>query len=156
MSTSPEEYHADEETESPDTGTAYNPTTGEAETTPHDQELVDTDPEAGNPNAGTSAGLAGDMGISSERTGPADETGTEGLGGLDDFRNTGTVGSARSRSHGTVPTGPRAETGEQPAADDDAESQDIAGESNTAEVPSHPLSNKNPGHSGGTPGQGQG
>lgn len=141
MSTSPEEYHADEDTESPDTGTAYNPTTGEPEQTPHDRTLVEEDAEAGNPNASTSAGLEGDMGISSERTGPANETGTEGLGELDDFQKTGTVGSARSSTHGTVPTtgGP-----DLPGSDESE---------NPAEVPSHELSNQNPGHSGGTPGQ---
>ena len=103
MSTSPEEYHADDETESSDTGTAYNPTTGEPETTPHDRELVESEAEAGNPNAASSAGLEGDMGISSERTGPANETGTEGLGDLD-VEGTGTVGSARGRTHGSTPT----------------------------------------------------
>lgn len=103
MSTSPEEYHADDETESSETGTAYNPTTGEPETTPHDRELVESEAEAGNPNAASSAGLEGDMGISSERTGPANETGTEGLGDLD-IEGTGTVGSARGRTHGSKPT----------------------------------------------------
>lgn len=136
MSTSPEEYHADEEVESSETGTAYNPTTGESETTPHDRELVESEAEAGNPNAASSAGLEGDMGISSERTGPADETGTDGLGDLDDLEGTGTVGSARSRTHGSKPTtgGP-----DLPGSD---ESQ------NPAEVPSHELGNRNPGHSG--------
>ncbi len=137
MSTSPEEYHADDETESSDTGTAYNPTTGEPEMTPHDRELVENDAEAGNPNASSSGGLSGDMGVSSERTGPADETGTEGLGDLEDFEGTGTVGSARSRTHGAVPT-----TGGPDLPESD-ESQ------NPAEVPSHELGNGNPGHSGG-------
>jgi hypothetical protein len=166
MSTNPEEYHADEETESPETGTAYNPSTGEAETTPHDRELIETDPESGNPNAGTSAGLEGDMGISSERTGPADETGTEGLGDLTGLEGTGTVGSAASRTHGTVATdvhGPemddtqqeatQAWMDQQPEAGDTETPKRTVGESNRAEVPPHRLGNKNPGHSGGTPGQ---
>ena len=138
MSTSPEEYHADDETESSETGTAYNPTTGEPETTPHDRELVESEAEAGNPNAASSAGLEGDMGISSERTGPANETGTEGLGDLD-VEGTGTVGSARSSTHGSVPTA----GGGVPA-----ETEETAGESNTAEVASHELHGWNPGHSG--------
>lgn len=140
MSTSPEEYHADDETESSDTGTAYNPTTGEPETTPHDRELVESEAEAGNPNAASSAGLEGDMGISSERTGPADETGTAGLGDLD----TGTVGTAKGRTHGSTPT-------TRPAHDVEEQSTDV--EEHPDDVPSHRLSNKNPGHSGGTPGQ---
>jgi hypothetical protein len=137
MSTSPEEYHADDETESPDTGTAYNSTTGEPEMTPHDRELVERDADAGNPNAASSGGLEGDMGISSERTGPADETGTEGLGDLTDFEGTGTVGSARSGTHGAVPT-----TGGPDLPESD-ESE------NPAEVPSHKAANDNPGPSGG-------
>ena len=120
MSSSPEEYQASGDIESPDTGTDYNLTTGEPETTPHDRVLVEEDAEAGNPNAGTSAGLAGDMGISSERTGPADENSTDGLGDLNDFEGTGTVGSARARTHGSVPT----------------------------EVPGQETDDKNPGHSG--------
>lgn len=140
MSTNPEEYHAGSEDESPDTGTSYNPTTGEAETTPHDLELAERDAEAGNPNAASSAGLEGDLGISSERTGPADETGTAGLGELDEF-DTRTVGTAKGRTHGSAPTSTPTEVrgGE-------------TEEENPASVPSHKLSNKNPGHSGGSTG----
>lgn len=49
----------------------------------------------GNPSAESEAGLAGDLGISSERTGPF--AGVEG---------TGTVGSARARTDGDTPTHP--------------------------------------------------
>lgn len=135
--TSAEEYHATGDVESDETGTDYNPTTGEPEETPHDRVLAEEDTEAGNPNAATSAGLEGDIGVSSERTGPADETGTGGLGELDDLEGMGTVGTARGRTHGTVPTtgGP-----DLPGSDESE---------NPAEVPSHPLGNKNPGHSGG-------
>lgn len=132
MSTSAEEYRPDDD-ESPDTGTSYNPETGETLSTPHDRELEAEDPEAGNPNAASSAGLEGDLGVSSERTGPADETGTDGLG---DLEGTGTVGSARSRTHGTVPT-----TGGPDLPESD-ESE------NPAEVPAHEPGHKNPGHSG--------
>jgi hypothetical protein len=135
--TSAEEYQAMGDVESDETGTDYNPETGETDATPHDRVLEAEDLDAANPNAASSSGLAGDMGISSERTGPADETGTGGLGELDDLEGTGTVGSARGRTHGTAPTtgGP-----ELPKSDESE---------NPAEVPSHPLGNKNPGHSGG-------
>lgn len=163
MSSTPEEYHTTSDDESPETGTSYEHETGEVSGTPHDRELLESDDETGNPNASTSAGLEGDMGLSSERTGPADEVGTGGLGDLDDFQGTGTVGSARSRTHGMQsttggPAQPEA-PGRDAAADagavegDDGEVRRTVGESNTAEVPSHPLGNKNPGHSGGTPGQ---
>jgi hypothetical protein len=134
--TSAEEYQAMGDVESDETGTDYNPTTGETDATPHDRVLEAEDRDAANPNAASSSGLEGDMGVSSERTGPADETSTGGLGELDDFEGTGTVGSARGRTHGTVPTtgGP-----ELPKSDESE---------NPAEVPSHELGNKNPGHSG--------
>lgn len=131
----PEEYHADDQsaTRSPDTGTTYD-RTGEAERTPHDEVLAEEAGDAANPNAESSAGLAGDLGVSSERTGPADETSTQGLGDLDHFEGAGTVGTARSRTHGTTPTtgGP-----DLPTSD---ESQ------NPAEVPPHEPSGTNPGH----------
>lgn len=170
MSSNPEEYHVGGEGESPETGTAYNPTTGEPETTPHDLELAKEEAEAGNPNAASSAGLEGDMGISSERTGPSDETGTAGLGDLDEI-DTRAVGTARGRTHGSTPTstpaaevhGPEMDDTQQeatqewragqPGAGDVEEPNHRAGEHNPAEVPAHKLSNKNPGHSGGTPGQ---
>lgn len=165
-----EEYHASGEIESDETGTDYDPVTGEADVTPHDRVLTESDAEAGNPNASTSAGLAGDMGVSSERTGPADEVGTGGLGDLGSFSGTGTVGSAQGRTHGSTPTNvpvaDEAEVREAPgrdpeadlAADDDdtARPKRTVGESNTAEVPSHKLGHKNPGSSaGGSPDMGR-
>ena len=139
MSTSPEDYQASgEEDESPDTGTGYNRATGEPEVTPHDRELAEEAAEAGNPNAASSAGLEGDMGISSERTGPQDETSTDGLGDLEDFSRRA-VGTTDERTHGSTPT---AEAG------DPDEPERTVGEQNTAEVPAHELGNKNPGHSG--------
>lgn len=143
MSTSPEDYQAiGEESESPDTGTEYNATTGEPDVTPHDRELAEEAAEAGNPNAASSAGLEGDMGISSERTGPQDETSTAGLGDLDDFSKR-SVGTSKGRTHGSSPTStPGAPAGT--AGPEDAGGED----DNPAEVPSHELHNQNPGHSG--------
>ena len=139
MSTSPEDYQASEqENESPETGTEYNRETGEPEVTPHDRELAEEAAEAGNPNAASSAGLEGDIGISSERTGPQDENSTDGLGDLDDFSRR-TVGTSGERTHGSTPTTEGGET-EPPERTVD--------EHNPAEVPSHELGNKNPGHSG--------
>lgn len=130
---SPEEYHASdaEETRSPETGTTYD-RMGETERTPHDEVLAAEAGESHNPNAASSAGLEGHLGLSSERTGPADET-----GGMTGVEGTGTVGSARASTHGTTPTtgGP-----DLPESDE---------RENPAEVPSHPLGHKNPGHSGG-------
>ena len=125
-----EEYRSG--VQSPDTGTTYG-YEGEPETTPHDEVLAAEAGETANPNAATSAGLEGDLGLSSERTGPADETGSEGLGGIE---GTGTVGTARTRTHGTNQT-----TGGPDLPESD-ESE------NPAEVPSHELGHKNPGHSG--------
>ena len=159
MSSNPEEYHVSGEDESPETGTTYNPTTGEPERTPHDLELAQEEAEAANPNAASSAGLEGDLGISSERTGPADETGTGGLGELDELEGTGTTGSARGRTHGSVPTtggpdlpgapGRDAEADLAAHPDDEERPKRTVGESNTAEVPAHEAGHKNPGHSGG-------
>lgn len=140
--TSAEEYHATGEVESDETGTDYNPETGEPETTPHDREVLDTDVTDSDPNAASSSGLAGDMGISSERTGPADETGTGGLGDLDDLA-VRAAGTSRDSTHGTLDTGPGAAGG----SDDPAQS--VGGdEDNPGEVPPHELGHKNPGHSG--------
>lgn len=140
--TSAEEYHATGDVESDETGTDYNPETGEAETTPHDREVLATDVTDSDPNAASSSGLAGDMGISSERTGPADETGTGGLGDLDDLA-TRAAGTSRESTHGTLDTSPGTDRG----SDDPAQS--VGGvEENTADVPPHELGHKNPGHSG--------
>jgi hypothetical protein len=161
-----EEYLADNDIESEETGTDYDPVTGEPDLTPHDRVLTESDVEAGNPNASTSAGLAGGMGVSSERTGPADEVGTGGLGELGDFAGTGTVGSAKGRTHGSMPTdvpvpddpeareapGRDPEADLSPDPDDTARPKRTVGESNTAEVHSHELGRKNPGTSaGGSP-----
>lgn len=162
--TAAEEYRTGNDLESDETGTDYDPVTGEPEATPHDRVLTASDAEAGNPNAATSAGLEGDMGLSSERTGPADETGTDGLGELSGVEGMGTVGTARTRTHGSVPTTGGPDQPEAPGRDADADlaahpddkerPRRTVGESNTAEVPSHEVGNKNPGHSGGSPGQG--
>lgn len=150
-----EEYRAQDQSpaRSAETGTTYD-STGEPESTPHDEVLAAEAGETHNPNAASSAGLAGDLGLSSERTGPADETGDDGLG---DIQGTGTVGSARSRTHGTVPTtgGPMLEDAPgrdaadlPPVEGDEAKVHRTVGESNTAEVPPHEVGHKNPGHSG--------
>lgn len=126
--TTPEEYRPhDGSTQSPETGTTYT-ATGEAERTPHDEVLAAEAGDTANPNSASSAGLEGDLGLSSERTGPADETGLSGVEG------TGTVGTARASTHGTQPTtgGP-----DLPGSDESV---------NPADVPAHKLGNKNPGH----------
>jgi hypothetical protein len=163
--TSAEEYLADNDVESAETGTDYDPVTGEPDVTPHDRVLTEGDVEAGNPNASTSAGLAGDLGVSSERTGPADEVGTSGLGELGEFA-TRSVGTARGRTHGSTPTdvpvpddpemreapGRDPEADLPPHPDDNERPKRTVGESNPAEVPSHELGHKNPGTSaGGSP-----
>lgn len=157
-----EEYRVTGDMESDDTGTDYNPTTGEPEVTPHDRELIQTDVTDSDPNAASSAGLAGDMGISSERTGPADETGSGGLGDLEGIEGTRSVGTARHSTHGTGETtmphrvhGPEMDDTQHEATQEFMDSQPAvndedaaAREENTAEVPSHELGHKNPGHSG--------
>lgn len=94
---------------------------------------ADTDVKDSNPSGGGPGGLEGDLGISSERTGPASETGsaTEGIEG------TGTVGSSTDSTDGTTtysdaePTGPEMDETQNPA-----------------EVPSHESDPKsNPGTS---------
>lgn len=120
---------------------------------------------ASNPNAAGPQGLAGDMGVSSERTGPGGpgDTAAEGIEG------TGTVGTATERTEGTMDTerqhtdlpaeGPEMDEGQNEAQEDWREDKPEAGhdqvdrtvgENNTAEVPSHPSDPKdNPGHSHG-------
>jgi hypothetical protein len=136
MSNNADEYHADDAEESTETGTSYD-RMGEPASTPHDRELAAEDAAAANPNASSSGGLEGDLGLSSERTGPADETGTGGLGDLEGIEGTGTVGSARRSTHGSKQT-----TG----------GPDLPGSNegeNPADPGAHELGNKNPGHSGG-------
>ncbi len=93
----------------------------------------------GNPSGESEQGLAGDLGVSSEREGPF-----EGIDG------TGTVASAQGRTDGDSSTRPegagRAHEGD-PARSAD---QDPADAVNPAEVPSHDSDpTKNPGHSHG-------
>jgi hypothetical protein len=86
----------------------------------HDEE---TPGRAANPNAESEHGLAGDMGISSERTGPFPGDGVEG---------TGTVGSARGHTEGEVETHP-----DQVEPRDEVHRQEQDVEENTASLRSH-------------------
>ena len=62
--------------------------------------MSETDPRESNPNAGGPEGLQGDMGISSERTGPfgGDDPTDEGIQG------TGSHGSSAENTDGTMST----------------------------------------------------
>jgi hypothetical protein len=125
----PEEYLSNDQSagQSPETGTTYDGT-GEPEMTPHDAELVAEENQASNPNAASSRGLQGDLGVSSERL-AEDAEGIEG---------TGSVGSATSGTEGQNRT-----TGGPPNPPSDESS-------NPAQVPSHESDRaKNPGHSHG-------
>lgn len=90
-----------------------------------------------NPGGNGPQHLAGDMGLSSERT------------EFDGIESTGTVGSAKGSTDGTQPTDP--DTPARPHPQDPAEgADDPEVEENNAEVPSHPNHpSKNPGHSHG-------
>lgn len=143
----PEEYRSTDQNprRSDETGTTYEPT-GEPEVTPHDLEL-EAEAKESNPNAASSAGLEGDMGLSSERTGPADETGhaTE----MEGIEGTGTVGSALTSTDGTKTTtrdpggeqltapGQEPDDREPAPGDDEGEIRRTVGEANTADVPAH-------------------
>jgi hypothetical protein len=83
----------------------------------------DTPGRAANPNAESAHGLAGDMGISSERTHPF---------GSDSIEGTGTVGSARGHTDGEVETHPG-----QVEPSDEVHRQEQDVEENTASLPSH-------------------
>jgi hypothetical protein len=96
------------------------------------------------PNAGGPEGLEGGMGVSSERTGPF-----EGIEG------TGTVGSARGRTDGEVPTSRATESLDDQEVPDkpDATSPVTEVDRTVGEVQPHPVRNKhefdpdrNPGH----------
>ena len=92
----------------------------------------------GNPNGESDQGLAGDLGISSERTGPF-----EGIEG------TGTSASAQGRTDGDSPTYP--ENAGLAHEDDPARSPSVEGdegvEANPAEVHTHDRRERgNPGH----------
>lgn len=92
-----------------------------------------------NPNAAGSEGLRGDMGVSSERTGPLGDSDPDNEG----IEGTGSVGSSADRTDGTVDTSPA------PVEDDPGIDRTV-GEENSAEVPSHENDpGKNPGHSHG-------
>lgn len=145
---------------SEETGVTYD-AAGEPESTPNDGP-IDTDVQDSNPNAAGRHGLAGEMGVSSERTGPfgGGDTADEGIQG------TGSHGSAAERTEGKMQTnpggddtvrqhteepaeGPEMDDTQQEATQDWREDQPAA-ESNTAEVPSHESDpSKNPGHSHG-------
>ncbi|CAN5239407.1 hypothetical protein BH18ACT9_BH18ACT9_08690 [soil metagenome] len=91
----------------------------------------------GNPNAESEHGLAGDLGLSSERQGPF-----EGIEG------TGTLASAQGRTDGASPTHPQS-AGEAHEGDP-AKSADVDEERNPAEVHSHDSDpTDHPGHSHG-------
>jgi hypothetical protein len=94
--------------------------------------------EQANPNSAGPERLAGDMGLSSERT------------EFDGIEGTGTVGTARGSTDGTQPTEPD-EAPVRPHPQDPAEgADDPEVEENTAEVPSQQNDpSKNPGHSHG-------
>lgn len=119
--------------------------------TPNDP--IETQVEDSNPNAGGPEGLAGDMGISSERRG--DElTGIQGTGSAGDA-TTETEGTLTERPvHGPEMDDTQAEATQewrdeqQPVVEKDDEGVDrTVGEQNTAEVPSQHLDvSKNPGH----------
>jgi len=121
-------------------------------TRPHAEEPVEdekrtsaeTDIEDSNPNAAGPHGLRGDMGVSSERTGPLDGS-VQPTG--EDVQGTGSRGTAAANTEGTVSTSGADETVRQQPQDpaDGPES-----ESNTAEAPSHDFDpSRNPGHSHG-------
>jgi hypothetical protein len=109
-----------------------------SEQSDNDQQ-VETDVQESDPSGNGPQGLTGDMGISSERTGPS---GTAPA--ADGVQGTGSHGSATEGTYGVSNTA-RAD------AHDTVTERDGAGEeSNPAEVPSHEFEpDKNPGHSGG-------
>ncbi len=128
---------------------------------------LDTGIEESNPNAAGPQGLRGDMGISSERTGPLEGATPETADG--GVQGTGSRGTAAKSTEGTMDTtsnqggaqhaqepaeGPEMDDNQQEAAqnwrdtqtaagstdDDDEDEPSVdrtVGESNTAEVPSH-------------------
>ena len=68
---------------------------------PEPAEKVHFDPRASNPNSGGDQGLAGDMGVSSERTGPSgSDPAVAGVQG------TGSKGTAVGQTDGTFDTSP--------------------------------------------------
>jgi hypothetical protein len=110
--------------------------------------VSETDPRESNPTAAGPEGLEGEMGVSSERTGPdggSDPT-DEGIQG------TGTVGTARTGTDGEQSTSRRRsdEVVTEPGSDETAGSSPEGEEANTADVPSQDFDpSRNPGHSHG-------
>jgi hypothetical protein len=110
--------------------------------------VSETDPRESNPNAAGPEGLEGEMGVSSERTGPdggSDPT-DEGIEG------TGTVGTARTGTDGEQSTSrrPADEVVTEPGSDETARSSPEGEEANTADVPCQDFDpSRNPGHSHG-------
>jgi hypothetical protein len=120
---------------------------------PRDQ--IETDVQESDPNASGPQGLTGDMGLSSERTGP--EGSAPAVSGV---QSTGTHGSAAHGTYGVKDTDreevpdsvhtdePDPERGEGPAAATGIDR--TVGESNPAEVPPHQFDRtKSSGHSHG-------
>jgi hypothetical protein len=104
---------------------------------------TETGVEESNPNAAGLQGLRGDMGVSSERTGP--RGGPEEQPASEGVQGTGIRGTAATSTEGTVSTSGGEEDG-----DDDETRDQTFGERNTAEVPSHDFDpSRNPGHSHG-------
>ena len=101
---------------------------------------TETGVEGSNPHAAGPQGLRGDMGVSSERTGP--RGGPEEQPASEGVQGTGIRGTATTSTEGTVSTS-GGEEDEQPEPGP-------VDESNTAEVPSHDFDpSRNPGHSHG-------
>lgn len=103
------------------------------------EERIETDVQESDPSGNGPLGLTGDLGISSERTGPA---GTAPVTG--GVQGTGSHGSAAEGTYGVSDTA-RADIG-----DVDGTVDRTVGEENPAEVPSQDFeADENPGHSHG-------
>jgi hypothetical protein len=92
--------------------------------------VSETDPRESNPNAGGPEGLQGDMGISSERTGPfGDDPAVEGIQG------TGSHGSSAESTDGTMST--ERQHAEEPAeGSPDIDDSDAGSGSSSTQAPS--------------------
>lgn len=126
-------------------------------------EPIETEIDDSNPNAAGPQGLRGDMGVSSERTGPHDGADDDVVGTADgdDVQGTGSRGTSTTSTEGTVRTSgedetyPQQEPAHGPEMDDTQQEatqgwRDEQEEANTAEVPSHEHDpSRNPGHSHG-------
>lgn len=103
-----------------------------------------TDPRDSNPNAAGAHGLRGDMGVSSERTGPSG--GTEAESADEGVQGTGTTGSATDNTEGTMST-------ERKHTEEPAEGRPDAGTPGADSSPSQPdesTSDEEPAVSGRT------